>query len=479
MRLLIALLVVRLWIMPLANSFWLDEAIIANNVREGLRHIFTTQLIALQSVAFCVVEWLVAQAAGTSEIALRLPSLLAAIGAVFAIYRLGKEVADSNAGLLCALLFVTRPDLAIQVPNARPYALALLCHIAAMLWLARWMREPRVKYAALWLACAVAATHLHHLFGVALALECAVALLCVQRHMRAARLKQLIIGITAAVLLLLPALPQAMVFFEHRKLLSFTSRPGIGNLIATLAPWYVLLPLALTTVLALLAGHRPRSAKPAGDSRGLILAVAVGLVPAVGFFLLSTLTDARLFSTRYLLPAMPGIVLFWGLLLRRIEPLGVPRVALAAAAVLVALQLGGLQPVPDYRGEDWRAAVNALPESGDLLVYSGLVECRRLDWLQDPFRWKYLASPLLAYRPAADPRATHLLPFQMAEADTSYADRLVSGRLAGSRRVAVLAIRRFDGPGWVNWVAVRLRSAGFVERRRSHYRAIEVAVFER
>src|SRR5438105_15417295 len=72
----------RLWLLPLGNSFWLDESVIACIVRGSFRSVVTQAFIGAQSVAFCVIEWLV-RSVGSSEAVLRLPSVLASIGSLY------------------------------------------------------------------------------------------------------------------------------------------------------------------------------------------------------------------------------------------------------------------------------------------------------------------------------------------------------------------------------------------------------------
>ncbi len=107
------LAVIRLWVMPLWNSFWLDETLTVWAIRGGFWKIFQVVPSTPESIAFCVVEWLTGRLAGLHEATLRLPSLAAAIGALYIYYRLGVEFIDRSAGLSLAALYITLYEVAI------------------------------------------------------------------------------------------------------------------------------------------------------------------------------------------------------------------------------------------------------------------------------------------------------------------------------------------------------------------------------
>src|SRR5579863_6894943 len=137
--------VVRLWVLPLHNSFWLDESLIAWIVRNGFAQITPAASADLQSIGFCWLEWAFSGLFGPSEIALRLPSLLAAIGSLYIYYRLGTEFIDRETGIIFAAFFLSLPQVALETPNARPYSVGLLAEASALLWLQRWLRTTRLR----------------------------------------------------------------------------------------------------------------------------------------------------------------------------------------------------------------------------------------------------------------------------------------------------------------------------------------------
>ncbi len=475
LAILCALALVRLWILPAGNSFWLDETLIAWTVRDGFGAIIPHAFISLQSIAFCMVEWLVAQI-GTSEICLRLPSLLAACGTVYIYYRIGLEAADRELGLFFAALFTACPSVAPEVPNARPYALTLFFHTAALYWLFAWLRSARLKHGFLWIVCAVAATHGHHLFVSALPVETLFVLWRILARKTQIRFAHLVVCGASGVILLLPALPQALILLNQSELLSFSLRPSWSALLSAILPIPVVAIPAFLALLGWSTGRRPEwSAERPGKDVALFAALLL-TAPTLAFFAVSRFTSTRIFEMRYLLPTLPGLVIVWGWLLRGLEkPLR--RLSLVAVVTLSIFYVGRLSLIPDYRGEDWRAAVRALPGSGALVVYPGLVETRNLDWLQAPERWDYFTAPVSVYRGGLSRTGTFVLPFEMGSSEQAYVEALIARQLRGQERITLIARGALAGRAWAHWLAERLTAAGFRKESQAGFGTVEVHVF--
>src|ERR1700693_4945492 len=75
--------VIRLWVMPLWNSFWLDEALTVWAIRDGFWQIFHAIPSTVGSVAFCAVEWLVGRLPGFFDADPPLPFPPASVSALY------------------------------------------------------------------------------------------------------------------------------------------------------------------------------------------------------------------------------------------------------------------------------------------------------------------------------------------------------------------------------------------------------------
>jgi len=187
----------------------------------------------------------------------------------------------------------------------------------------------------------------------------------------------------------------------------------------------------------------------------------------------------NLFAPRYLLPTTCGSVLLFGWMLRGVEPILVRRMSLVLALVLAGAFTSGFSLVPDYNQEHWREAIRDAPASGGMLVYSGLVEARRLDWLQDPEHWGYLISPVLYYRPSLSPDDTFVLPFEFGPEEKNYMETLMDARLHDYDRLTIIGRKNFMWSDWESWLAGRLAATGYRKLSSAPYGSIQVDVYER
>ncbi len=470
--------VVRLWIMPMVNSFWLDETMIVSIVRHGLTRIASGTPASVASVAFCWLEWCTSKVFGLSEVALRLPSVVAGIGTLYVFYRIGAEFVDHETGFIFGALYISLPQVAVETPNARPYAVGLWAETVALLWLFRWRRTNRLHAGVLWAICSAIAVHMHYLFGMALAVEGAFVVWVAFREKSISARQAFACGLLALVLLL-PALPRVLALAQQANALSFFEVPTFSNLAALVIPVYILVSAALMAVLIVTEGDRLSWAGIEPEKDIAILSSLLLFLPAFGLFVLSRFTNVRLFDQRYLIPVVPGFVLLWGQLLRAIDPPFFRRMSLASGLVVTVVLVGGLSGIPNYRSEDWRSAVRSIPNGTATLVYSSLVETRHLDWLQKPEWWANLMAPVLTYRPSVTPENGYVVPFDIGPSEQSYVAGLLDGPLRDRDTITVIVRRIFAGPAWLSWISDRLSSAGYRKASDTSYGSVEVAVFRR
>lgn len=119
----LVLLAFVLRLFSLRQSLWLDEA--------------TTALVAKDPAGFfnfisgdfhpplyylLMQQWV--KIVGTSEIALRMPSVIIGAATVYVVYRIGKRVADETTALIAALLMATAPLHIYYSQEARMYSLS-------------------------------------------------------------------------------------------------------------------------------------------------------------------------------------------------------------------------------------------------------------------------------------------------------------------------------------------------------------------
>ncbi len=105
-------------------SFWQDEASTLADTHRTLPQLFSL-LGHIDAVhgAYYVLMWFVIRVAGTGEVAVRLPSVVAMAVAAGGIGLLGKRLVSGRAGLAAGLVFAAIPQVTWYGQNAREYAL--------------------------------------------------------------------------------------------------------------------------------------------------------------------------------------------------------------------------------------------------------------------------------------------------------------------------------------------------------------------
>jgi mannosyltransferase len=155
-------------------SLWADELATWGAVRLGWGQLFrlSGHVDAVVAPYYAVAKvW--AAVAGTSPVALRLPSALAMAAAAALVAVLGARIADRRVGLLAGVLFAVLPVTSRFAQEARPYAFVVLCAVVASLLLIRFVDRPSVPVGLAY-ALTVALLGAFHLVGLLLLLAHAV-----------------------------------------------------------------------------------------------------------------------------------------------------------------------------------------------------------------------------------------------------------------------------------------------------------------
>lgn len=101
---------------------------------------------------------------GTSEFALRLPSVLAGIASILLVYLLGKKTLSQEAGLLAAWCFALNPWFIDQSQDARAYALAICLALLSSIALWRVMETVRIRDAVFLSLASAGLMHCQYIF---------------------------------------------------------------------------------------------------------------------------------------------------------------------------------------------------------------------------------------------------------------------------------------------------------------------------
>lgn len=132
-------------LISLNQSLWLDEATSANAANMGL-----AKLLAVFSPGdfhpplyyLFLNFW--TNLFGSSEIVLRFPSIIAAVGTIYVLYLIGKELVDKKVGVVAALLLGTSGLHLYYSQEARMYSLAAFFVSLTFLFFVKIIKKGRV-----------------------------------------------------------------------------------------------------------------------------------------------------------------------------------------------------------------------------------------------------------------------------------------------------------------------------------------------
>jgi mannosyltransferase len=313
---------------------------------------------------YFVVGKVWASVAGTSTVALRLPSAAAMVASAALICVVGSRLAGRWVGLLAGLTFTVVPATSRFAQEARPYAFAVFFAVLATWLLMRYADRPGVR-TGLPYALSVAALGAFHLVGLLLLLAHGIVMLRRRQRSLSERppvsVRQPLRWAAWAGAGVLPALP--LVWLGARQ----------SHQIAWIPPAH------LHTILA-----APDTIFAAGEVGGALIALSVlafsrqwtvvllacwALVPTVALAAVAQFTP--LFWPRYLLYTMPAWVLLTALTLGRLSY--VKAAGVLAAVVLIGAPTQTAIRVADGHGQGTSqagAVIAAGYRTGDGVAYS-------------------------------------------------------------------------------------------------------------
>jgi hypothetical protein len=365
---------ISLWFIAIRAPLWLDETGSWWQISKGFWQIPSRQG-GLSFPPYSYILWFFTKILGTSEIALRIPSVLAMLGAVYLLYKAASEVFGREIGWVTAVLFSVHPITIFEAIDVRPYAYAVLAVNASLFLLVRLRRESPAWMAALLGISAAFIVYFHFLSGVILPLLllCLLARVVIWRQIS---WRQAGIAIAACGVALLPVVPGLLYMVHSRGTHVFEIAPPFRELTWTLAPGQMF--YILVGALLVAAALRRLDLESHLNGWGLLLGASLGLATIFILWAVSAWTPIHMFVERHRLVALPGIALCWGLLLSRIHSRAV-RVLFCVAVVGIAAYKGFTNPLYKLHGYTWKYALafaekNAAPDHAPILICSDLPE---------------------------------------------------------------------------------------------------------
>lgn len=312
------------------RGIWLDEATGISQAQMPLDQMLAVlRSTDVHPPLHHLMLWGIAHAFGTSEFAMRAPSLAAGAALIGVLYLLGHELYDRRAGLLAAALGTVAPFLVWYSQEARMYALLMLFATLAMYAQVLVLRRGRPRHWALYAVATVALLWTQYFGALFVAVQQAGFLVAADSRRRAGRpnwpFARAWLGSLALIAVAVaPIIPFALDQFQANQAAGRgfnapanvggdvseldESAPGIYSLLtnlawgvggyhsnATMAAVSALWPLGLLgCLLALGRQRRPMS----------LLVLACALLPALALFAVG-FAKPFLFEIRYFAATVP------------------------------------------------------------------------------------------------------------------------------------------------------------------------------
>jgi hypothetical protein len=456
--------VARLWLPLLPESYWLDETVTAFIVRYGTHH---PSLAFAPKLDLSLYYWL---PRASSEISLRLPSLLATFVSLILIARLAARLIHPQAAWFAVFLCFLPHEFTRLATDARPYGLGTCVALAAMWFLIRWLDHARLSDAALFCLSAALLLRIHLIYWPFYAVFLIDALLTPVSR----RSLSIVFGIVAASLI--PLVPATLALAKHAGMHVVVDKSQATSFLSAFQ-----IPMIFGCALCgwLLARifHWPRQRVAAANSARILIAAWWLLQPAA-LLAFSSITGNDVFVARYFSIAIPGMVLAAALTLSAFIPPATwkPLTVILATGILIASFAHGV--APPSRNSDWRGAartVNNLIRGTNtpVLCPSPFIEAQPPAWTPNYTLPGFFYAHLAAYPIEGD---TILLPARLSPEGERYVQPLIEERIVPAGRF-VLYSGVYGVYQWLSWLENRPELNPWKKRHIS-FGDVELVVFE-
>jgi len=476
---ILALIVIRLWLMPLPSSFWIDEMATVFVVHNGAKDASLQVAPQVAQSIYYFLPGIVDRFFGNSEVAYRIPSVLAMAATLFFVFRLVVRFIHPEAGWFAVFACLSLRGINYQAADARPYALGTCVAAGSLVLLIRWLDSGRLWDGLLFVAAASLLWRVHLVywpfFGVYVAYTIArMARVETKVGMRQAALIFALLGA-----LLLPVALSALALNRHASAHVIGPVPSLNDLTTEIKLGLIAGSCTLAVLAARWFGW-PQNPESVCSGSALLLILCWWLFQPLCLFGFSWITDNSVFVPRYLFIALPGAALMATAIAAPFLPTVQWRrvsVVLGAGILLFLGQWGRFWPVHEKSG--WKAAAGRIQELGlgteaPVICPSPFVEARPPAWRPDYPLPGFLYAHLSVYPIQGK---IYPFPFETSPEAEKYAARLSRDTLAGSKRFVI-----YGGDHnvwyWREWFAARPELSGWRQKRLGPFGDVDVVLFE-
>ncbi len=393
---------ISIWFIAVRTPLWEDELGSYWQINAGFSGIWSRQGIC--PPAYSYILWFFTKLIGTSEIALRIPSILAMLAAAYLLYLAALELFEHPIAVIAAVIFCLNPFVIFASIDVRPYAFAVLAANAAILIVLRLRRNNSNWLAALFGLSLAFNVYFHYLFAVILP-ALAICFFAVKLRDRKTLWRQFGVALAAFALAFLPVIPGLLHLFQTRQTHLYEDPPTLSDLTWTLAPGWILPVICGVGIVAFLvaASTRRRVCSLNGvEGWKIIVCASLGLLPVLILYGISVGTPMHLFVAHHRLAAIPGITLCWAFFVSRFHSRAM-RLLFCVALVATTASFYLSYPLSSRHMPSWKYALefaekNASVDDAPVVMCSGFVESNHAAMPLDSAKDSNLFAWLLYYK---------------------------------------------------------------------------------
>jgi hypothetical protein len=442
-------LAISTWFLAIRAPLWLDETVSFFVIKGGFSEILSRQ--GWPGVpAYPYILWLWVKAVGTGELALRISSVLAMLGAVYLLYRSARELFDSDVAVIAAIVFCLHPIIISEAIDVRPYPFAALAITSSIFALVRLRHNDSNWLAALFGLSAACIVYFQFLFVVILP-ALVLCFFAIKAGAPKVLWRQFSVALVTFALAFLPVIPGLRYMFHTSGVHVYAETPAFWQLRGTLAPARVAICLAATLLIA--GAVRGLDLRRLREGRTILFCSSLALVPILILYGVSIGTSIHIFLARYCIVAVPGIALCWAWVVGLINSRTL-RLLFCIALVAVTVYHSFRSPSSRAHNYTWKYALEAVEKSASadnapVLICSDLPES---DYLPMPVGSAIKDSAIfapLSYYPLSVPVVP--LPRALNEAAIQAGGQFLQE--AAKRRERFLALAFEPSYETLDWLA--------------------------
>ncbi len=348
-------------------SLWLDEGTSVRLVELDWGGLFDVirSTEAMHGLYYMILKlWI--PLAGTSEFALRVPSVVFFLGGVLALVFVGRALFTDRIALIAGLLLTVNPFMLVYAREARGYAMVTMLVTVSTLLFVRMMLAPRIvpRLLVLYTVVSILSVYAHAWSLFVLVVHAATVIAVGRFHQKLQRM----LGSWVAMAV---AISPLLYFFaaSSGEQVSWIRPVGLGGFVLhfrALAGGWVLMVLYLVAAIAALGAYGLGKQRRGERTWAVGMLAAWIMAPPILTFLLSLWVP--LFLSRYLIVSLPGLILLVAVGIDAIKPRSIGHGMLGVIVILSAVS-----SIPSYTSsyEDWRSATDfvlAAAGPGDVVV---------------------------------------------------------------------------------------------------------------